>query len=211
MLASGALARVLTHFAVHPDDARHVRALQRHTGFTPRSLQIELRRLQQLGVLTRRAEGRQVRYAVDWRHPGARSLRDLVRQFADPADLLRDALTGVPGNAVAFVFGSAARGDARPDSDIDLFVLGDDVDRLALARHTLDVAVLLDREVHPVIYSTARLDERLRGGSTFRRRVLAGPKRWIIGGGGALGQTPGTLDARRRSAAQTRSTSRGAA
>ena len=161
VLASGALARVLTHFAVHPDDAHHLRAIQRYTGLTPRSLQIELARLQRLGLLVRRPAGRQVCYSVDWTRPRAQSLRTLVRHFAEPGDLLRDALTDVPGITHAFVFGSTARGDARPDSDIDLFLLGEEVDPLALARQTLEVGMLLDREVNPVIYSRARLGKTL--------------------------------------------------
>jgi predicted transcriptional regulator len=59
-LASGALARLLIHFATHPDDAPHVRALQRRTGLAPRSLHMELARLERLGVIERQADGRQV-------------------------------------------------------------------------------------------------------------------------------------------------------
>src|SRR5439155_25269360 len=62
ILASGALARLVTHFAIRPDEATHMRGLQRATGLAPRSLQTELARLQQLGVIQRKASGRQVRY-----------------------------------------------------------------------------------------------------------------------------------------------------
>lgn len=38
-----------------------------------------------------------------------------------------------PEVELAYVFGSRARGGARPDSDVDVAVLGADVDRLRLA------------------------------------------------------------------------------
>lgn len=45
---------------------------------------------------------------------------------------LRELLRGTPGLRLAVLFGSRARGTARPDSDVDLGVLGE-VDRLSLA------------------------------------------------------------------------------
>ena len=45
-----------------------------------------------------------------------------------------EVLDGVPGIELALLFGSQARGSARPDSDLDLAVLAPSVDRLALAR-----------------------------------------------------------------------------
>jgi hypothetical protein len=65
--------------------------------------------------------------------------------------------------------------------------------------------------VNPIISSAARLDEKLREGSAFLRRVLAGPKRWIIGGDDALVQALGALDDRQRSAARPSGKTRGAA
>jgi predicted nucleotidyltransferase len=45
---------------------------------------------------------------------------------------------------LAVLFGSQARGKARPDSDLDLGVLGDQLDTLSLAR---DLSVVTDLEV----------------------------------------------------------------
>lgn len=66
---------------------------------------------------------------------------------------LREALGGRAGVRLALLFGSWARGNARPDSDIDLAVLGPEVDRLGLAAELtnafgLDVQVVaLDRDL----------------------------------------------------------------
>ena len=94
-LASGALARVLIDFAVHPEDSSHGRAIQQRTGLTPRSLQTELARLEVLGVITRRTDGRRVRYALNEGNPRWRVLRELIFQFADPVDVVRNAIADV--------------------------------------------------------------------------------------------------------------------
>ncbi|HEX8431611.1 MAG TPA: nucleotidyltransferase domain-containing protein, partial [Longimicrobium sp.] len=180
-LASGALARLLIDLAVHPDETPHGRELQLRTGLTPRSLQAELVRLESLGIIQRRADGHVTRYVLDESNPRWRALRDLVRELADPADVLRDALADVPGVASAFVFGSMARKDFREESDIDLFILDEGVPDDLLARRTLEVGVLLRREVNVVQMNAAELARRVASGSGFVRDVLSGAKLWVIG------------------------------
>ncbi|HUF26758.1 MAG TPA: nucleotidyltransferase domain-containing protein [Gemmatimonadaceae bacterium] len=181
VLASGALARLVTHFAVRPDERPHARALQRHTGLTPRSLQIELARLERLGVIERRVEGHRVAYALNEGSPRWRAIRQLVAELADSVDVIRDVLSDVPGMDAAFVFGSFTRGDVREDSDIDVFVLGDGIPEDLLARRTLEAGVLLGREVNVVHMTRDELRRRMQTRSGFLARVVAGPKRWLVG------------------------------
>lgn len=183
-LASGALARVLIDFAVHPEESSHGRAIQQRTGLTPRSLQTELSRLEALGVITRRAEGRLVRYELNERHPRWRALRALIRELADPADVLRNALADVPGIGAAFIFGSIARGDAREDSDVDVFIINDGVPHDRRARRTIDAEILLGREVSVVEMTRDELAGRIESGSSFIRNVFRGPKVWLVGSEG---------------------------
>ena len=181
LLSSPALARLVAHFVLHPDQALHFRALQRHTAVPNRSLQTALARLEVLGVVTRRAEGRHVTFEADTAAPLWSALRQVVRNVADPTELLRDALADAPGIDAAFVYGSTARGNARPDSDLDLFVVGALTDPSGLAARTMEVSALLECEVNVSRYSRAELKERLHAGSPFLERVLAGSKRWVLG------------------------------
>ena len=148
---------------------------------------MELARLERLGVIDRRVEGNRVAYALNEGSPRWRALRQLVPELADPIDVIQDVLSDVPGVLAAFVFGSFARGDVREDSDIDVFVLGDDVPEDLLARRTLDAGVLLGREVNVVRMSRDSLRRRFQTGSGFLPRVLAGPKRWLVGDENTLG------------------------
>jgi predicted nucleotidyltransferase len=192
ILASGALARIVSVFALRPDDTPHVRALLRTAGLTARSLQIELDRLVALGLLRREADGRRTCLRLADDHPAWPPLRQLVRTLADPADLLRLALVGVPDIRAAFVFGSVARGAAHTGSDVDLFVLLADDDayrsggaHLAappeLWRGTGEVSLLLDREIDVVVRTVDAVRHRLVHRTPFYENLLAGPKRWVVG------------------------------
>jgi predicted nucleotidyltransferase len=186
VLASKALARVITHFVMHPQSALHFRALQRVTGVPSRSLQHELTRLQELGMVERKREGQLVRYRAVPAHPRWRAVRELVRAFAEPAEVLCVALARVPGVDAAFIFGSCARKtDVHSASDIDVFVLGERVTepeiRFALAEQTLEASGLLGREINLTRYTPRRFAEQCDQGTRFLQNVLAGAKQWLVG------------------------------
>lgn len=180
-LASGALARLVIDFAVHPEDASHGREIQRRTRLTPRSLQTELARLESLGVVRRRLDGRRVRYELVEENPRWRALRSLVRELADPVEVVRNALADIPGIDAAFVFGSFARGDTREDSDVDVFIIDGGIPERQRARRTIDAEILLGREVSVVQMTRDEIASRIEAGSSFIRDVFQGAKVWLVG------------------------------
>lgn len=181
LLGSAARARVVVHFVVHPDSRLHTRALARHVGIMgKRSLQIEVDRLVELGLLRREAEGRHTIVSRNQQHPQWTALTSLVQAYA-PALVLRDALAGVPGLKAAFIFGSFARRDERADSDIDLLVYGDEIPDRELGRALLDASLVLDRPLDTKRYDHESFRRDLRAGATFLPSALAGPKLWLAG------------------------------
>ncbi len=179
--ASAAMARLLVHFAVRPDDEVHVRELQRLTGLGMASLQTELRRLGSLGVLSRKPRGNRLLVRLETGHPRWQALRTLIGLTATPVELLRAAFAGVEGVEAAFVFGSEARGDSGPESDIDLFILGRDDVHHAVGRALTEIELLLGREIDVMEYTSDRAIGRVRRGSVFFERVSAEPRLWITG------------------------------
>lgn len=61
-------------------------------------------------------------------------------------ETLREALRGREDVHLAVLFGSRARGRARPDSDVDLAIQGENLDLLAL-RYELTLATRLEVDV----------------------------------------------------------------
>jgi len=175
-LASGAMARLVRYFAVNPEAAPHVRALERSTGLGPASLKNELDRLLTLELLTRRKDGNKVRYCVNEDNPLWTQFRALVRRLSTPADVLPYALAEVEGVEGAFIFGSFARGSEREESDVDVMVLGSDIDEPSLSRHVIEASVLLGREVNVVRATPAEF----RSGQRFYRNVAREAKQWLV-------------------------------
>ena len=186
LFASSTLADLLRLFVMEPERAFYQRELQRLTGAHLRQLQRDLERLQRAGLVVAREHGNRVYYSAVRTHPAFADLRAVVVKTLGVGDVLRDALAGIePHVALAFIFGSVARGDDTADSDVDLFVVGS-VSRRDIAARLAPLAALLKREVNPVIMGLDDFTARLRSADHFVTSVLEGPRIWLVGDDGAL-------------------------
>lgn len=165
----------------HQDETYFLRQLVRQTGLSPGSVQRELAALVSAGLIKRTTQGRQVYFQADSESPVFTELRSLFLKTAGVADVLRDALQPLTDRIVAgLVFGSAARGELRNDSDIDVLVVGDVsfgevVGALSKAQR------VLGREVNPTVYPLSELRAKLRKGHHFLNAVLSEPHVLVIG------------------------------
>lgn len=140
--------RVLSLLLLRPGEGFHVRRIARLTGVSAGSLHRELRQLAEAGLLRRSTSGNQVLYSANPDSPVYHELSSLLDKTAGAPPTLHSPLAGysveagrgperrpveVPRKALAAIcrrygvrkmslFGSAARGDMGPDSDVDLMV-----------------------------------------------------------------------------------------
>ena len=93
------------------------------------------------------------RYRANTKHPIYPELAAICRKTFGIRDVISEALKLVePFNkTTAFIFGSVARGEERPDSDIDVMVIGD-ADIMKIYAMASDLEKRLGREVHFNVY-----------------------------------------------------------
>ncbi len=171
-----------------PDRAFYLREIAAQVGSGMGQVQRELGRLTRAGILHRFEQGRHVFYRADRHCPVFDELRGLVVKTVAGADHLRHALTELEDRiAVAFVFGSMARGDDRAESDLDLLVAGDvSLQEVVIAIDPIQRT--LGREINPIVYPTEELRSKIEGGHHFLTTVLADEKIFIIGSQDELGE-----------------------
>ena len=78
------------------------------------------------------------------------------------------------------LFGSVARDEDGPASDVDLLVVGN-VGLRDVALPLRKAAEKLGREVNPTVYSEREFKSKLQAGNRFLRGVLDRPKLFVIG------------------------------
>jgi predicted nucleotidyltransferase len=157
----------------------HVREIGRRARLADATVRQELRKLARLGLVEVRRDGNRACYAANPKHPLYPEIRNLVLKTSGLADVLREALMH-PGIRVALVFGSVAAGKERPESDVDLLVIGS-VGLRQLAKLLSRPGEVLSREINPHVMSADEFLRRQRAHDHFISSVLSGPRLFLIG------------------------------
>ncbi|MDR1281352.1 MAG: hypothetical protein LBK99_11095 [Opitutaceae bacterium] len=165
----------------------HLRELQRRTGLAVRTIEQDVRKLLESGLVTARRSGNRLYYQANRQHPLYPELHGIVLKTAGLADVLLQALGNGEKIRIAFVFGSLARHEETSESDIDLMIIGG-IGQRALASRLRKAADTLYREINPHIFSVAELRRRHAAKEHFWSNVLVNPKLFVIGDAHALEQ-----------------------
>lgn len=180
LLGSRSRARLLAIFTTHPGEEYYAQRLLAMTGLAEGSVRYELGRLERLGLLVARKDGREKFYRINDRHPLFAELKQMVYKTAGVGEALREAIADQPGVRAAFIYGSIAKGGERPTSDLDLFILGTP-DREHLAGALEKAEHRLGREINLVTMTADEWRERVTSGEGFVHRLQESPKIFLIG------------------------------
>jgi predicted nucleotidyltransferase len=188
LLFPGTRQRALAVLLLQPDTEFHLRELSRLADTHAGTLMRELDKLAQSGLLSRTARGNQVCYRAERACPLFSELAALFRKTHGAVALLREALAPLVGDIrVALIYGSAARGQLTPGSDIDLLVLGTPrFDSLVRALYPLQQ--VLGREINPALYAPEQFAARVHEGDAFARGLLDQPMLFVEGNAGDLAE-----------------------
>ena len=142
------------------------------------------------GMLTSGKLGRAKPYYLAETFPLLPGLRSMVMYATGIVAVLREQLAVEEEIVVAFIFGSLAAGDDRPNSDVDLMVVGS-IDGRRLSQLVRHAERQTGREVNQVQYSAREFSTRLREGGSFLESVMEGAKILIKGEENALRRIAG--------------------
>lgn len=180
VLFGAAHRQLLGLLFMRPEESFHVREIARLTKVDAGNAHRALRRFEQAGLVTATRSGNQRRYRANRESPIFPELQGIARKTAGLADVLREALEPLAGRiAQAFVFGSIARGEAGPRSDVDLMVVGD-VTFAEVVDAVYPLYERLGREVNPIVMSTSEFHSRGKDPG-FVKRVTSGPRIALFG------------------------------
>jgi len=180
ILSSRVRAEVLRNLFGLDADELHMRELERRSGCAIGTIQTELKKLLFLGLVTSRRDGNRRYYRANREHPLYPDLRNIVLKTVGLLDVLKKALAADETIRVAFVFGSLARQEEKPSSDIDLMVIGE----LGLRRLTgllSGVTAQVGREINPHVMDAEEFVRRCETGDHFVKQLLVSQRIFIKG------------------------------
>lgn len=181
-LFSDSQVRLFRWLFGQPERSFHLSELRRLTELGSASLQRELNRLAEAGLILSERVGNLRRFQANPHSPVYPELVALTRKSLGAVPLLREALQPIAGRlANAFIYGSVARQTDTANSDIDLMLVGEDLSLNEILTLLLPLETQLGRKINPNCYTAAEYAKRLAEPDSFISRVLAQPTLPLIG------------------------------
>lgn len=172
---------ILAFLFTRPDQSFYLREITRMAAAGQGSVQRELLRLTEAGILQRTTRGRSTFYQANHASPVFNELQGLFTKTAGVADVIGAALGALAeGIRVGFVYGSAARQELRVNSDVDLLVVGD-VSFGDVVQALANAQRRIGRDINPTVYTPAEFLEKVRVRHHFVTSVLREPKIFVVG------------------------------
>jgi predicted nucleotidyltransferase len=148
------------------------------------SVHRELARAEASGVIRRDDAARPYRFSAATDDAAYEPLADLLRRSIGVESQLRASLDR-PDVHAAVIYGSWASGARRPDSDIDVLVVGD-ADLRELRRLVLPVGKATGRTIDLTLMRDEEFRHLLADRSSFVRQVMEAPVTPLVGDLGSV-------------------------
>ncbi|MCF7832114.1 MAG: nucleotidyltransferase domain-containing protein [Candidatus Marinimicrobia bacterium] len=157
----------------------YLRELAKCSGMAIGTIQQEALKLENLGLIHKRRDGNRTYFRANKGHPIYMDIHRLVLKTTGLRDVLRSYL---PDNSIqfAFVFGSIATNTEKPDSDIDLFVVGD-IGLRGLSKYLTEPGQIIGREINSYSISTNELNKKIIQNDHFISAIINSQKLFIKG------------------------------
>jgi predicted nucleotidyltransferase len=176
--------RLLALVLLQPERGWTLQALAESLQAPQSSVHRELARAQAAGLLRRDDEARPYRFAAATDDAAYEPLAELLRRSVGLEGQLRETLDR-PEVHAAVIFGSWASGTRRPDSDVDVLVIGD-ADLRELRRLVRPIGKATGRTIDLTLLGDEEFRHLLAEGSSFVRQLTEGPVTALVGDLGSI-------------------------
>jgi len=143
----------------------------------------QLQRLEKAGLVTVSRDGNQKYYAAHKDAPVFPELHTLIVKTVGVVEPIYAALAALADQiALAFVFGSVAKGSERGASDLDLLVVTDDLTYADVYAALSPAEQTLGRTINPTVFTAAEWKKKRNHHDSFAARITEQPRLFVIGG-----------------------------
>lgn len=165
-----------------PDKSFYTNEIMRWVDMGRGTVSRELERLVGAGILFVSKEGNQNHYQANANSPVYTELVSIVKKSFGVADQIKAMLKPLDNNIeLAFIYGSISKGTESKSSDIDLMLIGNELNYGSVMEVLMPLEESLQRTINPTIYDKKDFIAKLNEGNSFITRVMDQPKIMIKG------------------------------
>src|SRR6266436_2223271 len=174
--------RVLALIFGHSQRSFYVSEIVRNVHSGVGAVERELSKLERSGLVSVERIGNQKHYRANQAAPIFEELRGLIEKTVGLAQPIKESFEPY-ADAIkcAFVYGSVAKGADTAHSDIDLMVIGDDLNYSDLYTAAQNVESKLRRKLNPLFLSPEDWQRKISDKGSVFSKISHSPKIFIIG------------------------------
>jgi predicted nucleotidyltransferase len=174
--------RVLALIFTHPERSFYASEIVRNVRSGVGAVARELSKLERSGLVSVERIGNQKHYRANPDAPIFEELRGLVEKTVGLAEPIRRSLEPyADAITAAFIYGSVAEQADTADSDIDLMVIGDDLNLSDLYAAAQRAENKLRRKVNPLFLSPKDWQRKASDRGSVLNKISSSPKIFVIG------------------------------
>jgi len=162
--------KILLLFLYHPERAYYINETAKIIKTSSGTAQRELEKLADSGFLKKEKNANLTYFRINPENPLLDDIKSITEKTIGLEQLLKDELGKLEQVKFAFLFGSYIKGDFKPDSDIDLYAIGD-IDENEFYKTIKTVEVKIMREVNYHLSSLEEFRKNLEK-SFFHKEIL---------------------------------------
>lgn len=162
--------KILSRFFADESKKFYINEMARLVNTTQGTCRRELNNLVDMGVLTTSREGNLLYYNVNRQTLLYREFSAIIQKTIGIEAKLKSALHGFKDISFAFIFGSYAKKEFKPESDIDAVVIGI-IEEDRLIRVFKDIEKAIGREINYHIYTEKEFKNKLKTNSFIKNII----------------------------------------
>lgn len=159
LIKSQLIKKLLAFYFTNPQAKKYLRELARILDVDPGNLSKELNKLEKEGLFKFENRGGQKVFYLNKDYPLFEEYKNIILKTEGVVGSLKQVLSSFEKIDRVFIFGSFAQNNQRPDSDIDLLIIGEvDFSKINSALNELEKK--LGREINQVVYSPQEFNKK---------------------------------------------------
>ncbi|MEE8329565.1 MAG: nucleotidyltransferase domain-containing protein [Thermodesulfovibrionia bacterium] len=162
--------KILVRFFADENRKFYINEMARLVDTSQGTCRRELNKLVDVGLLVSSQTGNLRYYDINKKSPFSNEFRTIIQKTIGIEAILKRKLQGLRGVTYAFIFGSYVKNEFKPESDIDIVIIGT-IGESHLIKVFRDVERAIGREINYHIYSLREFKNKLKTNSFIKNII----------------------------------------
>lgn len=164
LITSQTRIKLLKKFFLNSNIKSHLRGLETEFNESSNGIRIELNRFEKAGLLTSSHEGNKKLFQANKEHPLFHDIHNIILKETGIDNIIENVIRRIGNLLRVYLTGDFACG--KDSEQIDLILVGDNIDLEYLERKVIQAEAIIGRSVRYTLYSSAEAGEILKDCNT---------------------------------------------